>query len=137
MSVYDSRRINAGRRLQLVLLLFVLWDALALLAGLTFGSTLYEISGDRMSGILATRASLGGIVLVPMALYIYAIVRGPQRHQVVLWAGGIEQGAGALFALYHTALKDVEVQGAVVPLVVSCVLFVLLMVNLPRGQVAS
>jgi hypothetical protein len=79
MSSLDSRRPNAGRRLQVVLLLFALGDLLALPAGLSFGGPLYGASGDRLDGLLATRGSLSGMALVPLGLYIYAIARMPSR----------------------------------------------------------
>jgi hypothetical protein len=72
-----------------------------------------------------------------MALYIAAFVRGPLRHVGVLWLGAVELGAGALFAVYHFAAGDVEIDGIVLPLIISIGLLVLLLVNMPRTQATS
>src|SRR5215210_5497193 len=105
-------RSALARRLQLVLLLMVLWDILVLIADLSFGSPLLKTSDHKITGLIAGRAELGGAALVPMALYVYAIVRGPLRHPGLLWVGGFEQGAAALFSVFHLAAGDIEVEGA-------------------------
>ena len=134
MSVFESRHTTAQlRRLQLLLLAMILWDALALVASMTFGSPLAEIDGDRIGGVLAARVTFSGAVLVPMVIYLYALARNPQRHRGVIWAAVVEQGAAALFAVYHVAVKDINVEGAVVPLVVALVLLVGLLINMPRA----
>ena len=45
----------------------------------------------------------------------------------------VEQGAAALFAVYHVAVKDINVEGMVVPLIVALVLLIALLVNMPRA----
>ena len=138
MSSLDARRASSiNRRLQILLLLLILWDGIALLAEVSFGGPLFELSGDRISGLLAARGSFSGVTVVPVALYGYAFLRGPLRHRNILWAAVCEQGAGALFAVYHSAAGDIKFEGAILPLVVSAALFVLLLLNLPRGQVTT
>jgi len=138
MNTFESRRsVSSGRRLQLILLLLIAWDVLALLAELSFGGPLLKISGDEIGGFLAARGSFSGAALVPVGLYTYALVRGPLRHRNILWVAVIEQGAAALFAVYHVALNHVAVEGGILPLVVSLGLLVLLLVSMPRGQVSA
>ncbi len=115
----------------------VVWDALALIAELSFGSPLFKVSGDQIGGVLAAHGSFGGAMVVPLALYVYTFVRGPLRYRGVLWLGALEQSAAALFAVYHAAAGDVKVEGIIVPLVVSGALLVLLLVNMPRGATTS
>jgi len=43
----------------------------------------------------------------------------------------------ALFAVYHAAVKDIKVEGMILPLVVSLALTVLLLTNMPRGQTTT
>ena len=50
----------------------------------------------------------------------------------MLWLGVIEQGATALFAVYHTAVGDIDFEGMVLPLAVAAALLVLLLTNMPR-----
>jgi hypothetical protein len=49
----------------------------------------------------------------------------------------VEQGAAALFAVYHVAVKDINVVGAVVPLVIALVFLVALLINMPRAYVQA
>jgi hypothetical protein len=132
MSMLDSRQNTAQlRRLQLLLLLMILWDLLSLLAELSFGGPLIKIHDDAIGGILGARASFSGAALVPIGLYFYALVRGPMRHRGVLWCAALEQGGAALLGVYHVAVKDVEVSGTIAPLVVALVLLVLVLINMP------
>ena len=130
MSAVDAGSQN--RRLQFLLLLLIVWDALALAAELSFGGPLFEPSDGEIGGFLAARGSFGGAALVPLVAYIYGFVRGPLRHRGVLWLGVIEQGATALFAVYHTAVGDIDFEGMVLPLAVAAALLVLLLTNMPR-----
>ena len=137
MNTFESRRnVSSGRRLQLILLLLIAWDVIALLAELSFGGPLFKISGDSIGGLLAARGSFSGVALVPIALYVYAFVRGPLRHRNILWVAVVEQGAAALFAVFHVATNDIEVEGLIVPLVVALGLLVFLLVSMPRQQPA-
>jgi hypothetical protein len=138
MTTYDSRRsVSSVRRLQLVLLLLIAWDVIALLAELSFGGPLLKISDDKIGGWLAARGSFSGAATVPIGLYIYAFVRGPIRHRNILWVAVVEQGAAALFAVYHAARNHIELEGTVLPLVVALGLLVFLLVSMPRGQPAT
>jgi hypothetical protein len=134
MSVFESRQTTAQlRRLQLILVAMILWDVLAIITSLSFGGPLAEIDGDRIGGFLAARLTFSGAVFVPIVMYLYALARNPLRHRGVIWAGVVEQGAAALFAVYHVAVKDINVEGAVVPLVVALVFLVALLINMPRA----
>lgn len=140
MSAFESRQTTAQlRRLQMLLLVMILWDALALIAALSFGGPLSEIDDDHIGGVLAARVTFSGAVLVPMVMYLYALARNPLRHRGVIWAAVVEQGAAALFAVYHVAVKDISLEGAIVPMVVALVLLVGLLLNMPRAyaQAAS
>ncbi len=119
----------------MVLLLMIAWDALGLVAELTFGSPLFEISGGRISGVLAAHGSFGFSLAVPLTLYVYALVRGPLRYRGLLWVGVLEQVLVALSSIYHVAMKDITVEGIVLPLIVSLFLVVLLLTNMPFGQI--
>ena len=130
MSAVDAGSQN--RRLQFLLLLLIVWDALALAAELSFGGPLFEPSDGEIGGFLAARGSFGGAALVPLVAYLYGFARGPLRHRGVLWLGVIEQGATALFAVYHAALGDIDFEGMVLPLAVAAALLVLLLTNMPR-----
>jgi hypothetical protein len=135
MSAIESRRSDGTlRRLQILLLLMLLWDLVAVLAALSFGSTLMRIEGDEVGGILAARVSFSGAALVPMGVYFYGMVRNPLRHPGVLWVGIIEQAAAAILSIYHVVGGDIEPEGAVLTVVVSVVLLALLLVNMPRGD---
>ena len=134
MGAFESRQTTAQlRRLQLLLLVMIVWDVLAVIAALSFGSPLAEIDDDRIGGILAARVGFSGAVLVPIVMYLYALARNPLRHRGVIWAGVVEQGAAALFAVYHVAVKDINVEGTIVPLVVAVVLLIGLLINMPRA----
>lgn len=135
MSAIDGRRSNlALRRLQALLLLMLLWDLLAVLAALTFGSALMKIDGDEVGGFLAAKLSFSGAGLVPMGVYLYGLVRNPLRHPGVLWVGGLEQAAAVLLSAYHVGANDIKPEGAILTVVVSLVLLVLLLINVPRGE---
>lgn len=125
------------RRLQGVLMLMIAWDALALVAEFSFGSALFRAEGDEIRGFLAARGSFAGMALIPLAVYTFAVVRGPLKHRGALWVGGIEQSAGALFGVYHAAAGNIPIQSVAVTLVVSLVLLVLLVLTLPRGNYAA
>lgn len=134
MSTLDSRQNTAQlRRLQLLLLLMILWDVLALVAELSFGGPLIKIDDDAIGGILGARASFSGAAVVPIGLYFYALVRGPLRHRGVLWCAALEQGAAALFGVYHVAANHVEVGGTIAPVVVALVLLVMVLINMPNA----
>jgi hypothetical protein len=132
-------RLDDGplRRLQILLVLMLLWDLLALLASLSFGGALMKIDGDEIGGVLAAKLSFSGAALVPIAVYFYGLVRNPLRHPGVLWVGMIEQGAAVLFALYHVVAGDIAVEGAVLTVVVSTALLALLLVTVARGDMNS
>jgi hypothetical protein len=135
--VETARGLSPRVRLQLVLLLLIAWDLIGLLAELGFGSPLFKVSGDRVTGILAARGSFGGALVVPLTLYIYALIRGPMRYRGLVWIGVLEQAMVVVFAIYHTAANDIRVAGAVAPVVVSSALIVLLLLNMPRGPETS
>ena len=134
MSIDSRSSSQTTRKLQLLLLAMIAWDLLALVAEVSFGGPLLKIEGDKIGGVLAARGSLGGVAAVPMVLYFYALVRGPLRHRGVLWAGVVEQGVGALAAVFHATAGDIKTAGMIVPLVVSVALLVLLLLSMPRGQ---
>ena len=134
MSAFESRNTTAQlRRLQLLLMAMILWDLLAIIAALSFGGPLVEIDGDRIGGVLAARLTFSGAVLVPMVMYLYALARNPLRHRGVIWAAVVEQGAGALFAVYHVAAKDINLEGAIASIAVALILLVGLLINMPRA----
>lgn len=137
MSTYEGRSDLLARRLQVVLLLMLLWDVLAAAADLSFGGPLLKISGDKVTGLLAAKGAINGAVVVPIGMYLYAIVRGPLRHRAVLWAAGLEQGAAVFFAIWHLAIGDIRLAGFILPMIVASTLLVLLLINLPRGQAPS
>jgi hypothetical protein len=128
-------KAESTSRLRLLLLAMIAWDLLAVAAELSFGSPLLKIEGNKLGGLLAARASMGGATVVTAVMYFYALVRGPVRHRGVLWAGVVELVAGALFAVYHVAIGDIELGGAVLPLVVSLALLIGLLISMPRSQV--
>ncbi|HEX5371000.1 MAG TPA: hypothetical protein VFY10_16470 [Dehalococcoidia bacterium] len=135
MTSFEAQQSNLQlRRLQLLLLLMILWDLLALLAEISFGGPLMKVSGDHIGGFMAAKTSMSGAALVPICLYLYALARNPMRHRGVLWAGVVEQAAAAAFAVYHLVASDIKVDGMVLPLVVSAVFLLLLLVNMPRAQ---
>ena len=134
MSIDSHSSSQTTRKLQLLLLAMIAWDLLALVAEVSFGGPLLRIEGDKIGGLLAARGSLGGAAAVAIVLYLYALIRGPIRHRGVLWAGVVEQGAGALAAVFHATAGDVKTTGMIAPLVVSVTLLVLLLLSMPRGQ---
>jgi hypothetical protein len=134
MSVIEGRQSNNLRRLQVLLLLMLLWDLLAVLAALSFGSGLMKIDGDEIGGFLGAKTSLSGAGLVPVAVYFYGIVRNPLRHPGVIWVGIVEQAAAIVASLYHVVGNDLQLEGAILTIVVSVVLLALLVVNMPRGD---
>src|SRR5581483_3503886 len=135
--VETSRGLSPRVRLQLVLLLLIAWDLVGLLAELSFGSPLFKVSGDRVTGILAARGSFGGALVVPLTLYIYALIRGPMRYRGLVWIGVLEQAMVVVFAVYHTVADDIKVAGAVAPIIVSGALVVLLLLNMPPATETS
>ena len=136
-SVEPSRGLSPRLGLKPVLVLLIAWEVLGLLAELSFGGPLLHISGSKISGILAARASTSGALVVPLALYIYAFVRGPSRYRGLLWVAVLEQSMVVVFAIYHVVGNDVAFEGAIVPAVVSALLVLLLLVNMPRGEVTA
>jgi hypothetical protein len=116
-------------------LLLIVWEAIGLLAELSFGGPLINVDDGKIGGALAARGSLGGALVVPLTLYIYALVRGPLRYRGLMWIGVLEQAMVALFAVFHIAADDIQPEGAVLPIVVSLGLVALLLVNMPRGDV--
>jgi hypothetical protein len=138
MSTMDARQARAiNRRIQLLLVLLIVWDALAIVAELSFGSALFKIEGTRMAGLLAARGSFSGAALVPLGIYVFTFFRGPVRHRNLLWAGVVEQGATAFFAVYHLAINDIKFEAAAIAFVVSLVFLVALLLNIPRGQAVA
>lgn len=132
MSTLESRQTTAQlRRLQLLLLFMILWDLLALAGELTFGGPLIGLDEGEIDGVLGARASFAGAAVVPIGLYFYALVRGAARHRFVLWCAALEQGSAALFGVYHVAANHIELEAALVPLVVAVVLLVLVLINMP------
>ena len=139
MSTFDTHRSpsSTGRRLQFVLLLLIIWDVFALLAEITAGGPFFKLEADEASGWLGGRGSFSGAALVPMACYVYALVRGPMKHRAVLWIAVIEQAATALFVVFHFASGLLEVEGLIAPLAVSLALLIAVLVNFPRGPATS
>ena len=132
MSTLESRQTTAQlRRLQLLLLLMILWDLLALAGELSFGGPLIKLKDGEIDGLLGARASFGGAAVMPIGLYLYALVRGPARHRFVLWCAALEQGSAALFGVYHVAANDIDLTPALAPLIVAVALLVLVLINMP------
>jgi hypothetical protein len=131
----EGRPSNANlRRLQVLLILMLLWDLIGVLASFSFGSSLMKIDGDEIGGLLAAKASFSGAGIVPIAVYFYGIVRNPIRHPGVLGVGIVEQAAAIIVSLYHVVGNDLKIEGAILTVVVSVVLLALLVVNMPRGD---
>ena len=132
MSTLESRQSTAQlRRTQLLLLLLILWDLMALVGELSFGGPLIKIDDGQLDGILGARASFAGAAVMPICLYFYALVRGSSRHRFVLWCAALEQGAALLFGVYHVAANDIELAPALIPLAVAGTLLVLVLINMP------
>jgi hypothetical protein len=136
-SVEPSRGLSPRLGLKTVLLLLIAWDVIGLLAELSFGGPLLKVSGDKIGGIIAARGSTSGMLVVPVTLYMYAFVRGPQRYRGLVWVGVLEQAMVVMFAIYHAAAGDVVAEGAFVPIAVSALLVVLLLLNIPRENETS
>jgi hypothetical protein len=134
MSVQKRPNLSAQRRLQLVLLLMIVWEALLLVSELTFGSSLFEIDGDQVGGVLGARGALSGAAVVPIALYGFAVTRGPLRHPSILLIAALEQVAAIVFGGYHVLVDDIEAGSYVVPLAVSLAFLTLIVINTPRGD---
>lgn len=132
--IETSRGLSPRLRLQLVLLLLIGWDAIGLLAELSFGGPLIKVDDGKIGGVLAARAAMGGALVVPLTLYIYALVRGPMRYRGLVWIGVLEQAIIPVFAGFHIAANDINAAGAILPVAVSLGLVVLLLVNMPRGD---
>jgi hypothetical protein len=132
-----SNGFSTTNRLRLVLLVMIGWDVLLTIAELSFGSPLFEVDGDEIGGFLGARGGFGGTALIPMAIYVFVLVRGPLRYRNLLWVGVIEHGATVLFAVYHVAVDDLGVEDAIVPFVVSAWILVLLLLHMPRGSVVT
>jgi hypothetical protein len=124
-------------RLQVVLLLLIVWDVLGIAAELTYGGPLFKLSGDKIDGFLGARGAFNGGLFVPLAIYAYAFVRGPGRRGGLLWVGVVEQLAGALFGVYHVASGDVRFGAAVAQLAVSLALLLAVLLNMPREPATS
>jgi hypothetical protein len=134
MSTLESRQTTAQlRRLQILLLVMIVWDLLAIAGELSFGGPLIKLEDGEIDGVLGARASFAGAAVMPIGLYLYALVRGPARHRFVLWCAALEQGAAALFGVYHVAAGDIDLAPALVTLVVSITLLVLVLVNMPNA----
>lgn len=111
----------------------IVWEALALIAELSFGGPLFETSGAKIDGFLGARAGLGGVAIVPLAIYAVVIFRGPSRYGGLLWFGVLEQGATALLTVYHLAVDDVTFSASILPLAAALTFLVLLLLLMPRG----
>ena len=132
MSMLESRQSTAQlRRLQLLLLLLILWDLLALAGELSFGGPLIKLDEGEIEGVLGSRTSFAGAAVLPLGLYFYALVRGSARHRFVLWCAALEQGGAALFGVYHITADDIDFGPALVTLIVSVFLLVLVLINMP------
>jgi hypothetical protein len=138
MSTLEAPRGLSPRvRIQIVLVLLIFWEAIGLLAELGFGGPLIHVSDGKVTGVLAPRLSLGGALVVPLTLYIYALVRGAMRYRGLLWIGVLEQSMVVLFAVFHGIAGDIEFGSALVPVGISAGLLALLLANMPRGQITS
>jgi hypothetical protein len=134
MTVQKRSSLSTQRRLQLVLLLMIAWEALLLVSELSFGSSLFDIDGDQISGVLGARGSLSGAAVIPIALYGFAFTRGPLKHPSILVVAALEQVAAIVFGAYHLFVNDIEAGSFIVPLAVSLSFLTLIVVNLPRGD---
>jgi hypothetical protein len=132
MTVQKRSNLSAQRRLQLVLLLMIAWEALLLVSELAFGSALFDVDGDQISGVLGARGSLSGAAVIPIALYGFAFTRGPLKHPSILLLAALEQVAAIVFGAYHLFVNDIDAGSFVVPLAVSLTFLTLIVVNMPR-----
>ena len=138
-SSYDARRSSSstGRRLQFVLLLLIVWDVFALVAELAVGSPFFKLEAGEATGWLAGKGSFSGAALVPISIYVYALMRGPMRHRSVFWVAALEQIATALFAVFHLSTGVLEFEGFIAPVVVSLALLVVVLTHFPRNQLTA
>jgi hypothetical protein len=136
MTVAGTRR-GPSVSIQVVLVLLIIWDGAALLAELTYGGFLFKPSDGQIGGILGARGAFNGAAIVPLTLYVYALVRGPMRYRGLIWVGVLEQSISAAAAAYHLILDDVEPVAAIPTLAISVGLLVLLLMNMPRGPETS
>jgi len=134
MTVQKRPDLSTQRRLQLVLLLMIAWEVLLLFSEITFGSSLFQVDGDQISGVLGARGSLSGAAVIPIALYGFAFTRGPLRYPSILLVGAIEQVATIVFGAYHLFVDDIDAASYIVPLAVSLTFLTLILINLPRGD---
>jgi hypothetical protein len=134
MNTQKRLSLSAQRRLQLVLLIMIAWEGLLLASELSFGSALFDIDGDQISGVLGSRGGFSGAAVIPIALYGFAFTRGPMRHPSILLIAALEQVAAILFGGYHVIVEDLELGSYIVPLAVSLALLALIIVNTPRGD---
>jgi hypothetical protein len=132
MTVQKRSTLSAQRRLQLVLLLLIAWEALLLVSELSFGSSLFDVDGDQISGVLGARGSLSGAAVIPIALYGFAFTRGPLKHPSILLVAALEQVAAIVFGAYHLFVNDIDAGSYIVPLAVSLTFLTLIVVNMPR-----
>ena len=135
MTSYDARHsTSTGRNLQFILLLLIIWDVFALVAEIAAGSPFFKLEAGEATGWLAAKGSFSGATLVPISVYVYALVRGPLRHRSVFWVATVEQIGTALFATFHLSTGLLEVEGYVIPVVVSLALLIVVLANFPRHQ---
>lgn len=135
MSTYEPRSLTSiVQRLRLILFLMIIWEALAIISELSFGSFLFDISGDKISGLLAGRGSFGGAAVMPMFIYIYAL-RAPLRYRGLLYLAMLENAAAILFGVFHLAVGNIEAQGVIATMVISAFFLAAFLLNLPRGKV--
>ena|SRR5438876_1210922 len=138
MRPVDSRRgLSPRLRLQVVLLLLIVWDVLGIAAELTFGGPLFKFSGSKIDGLLGARGGFNGALFIPLAVYAYALVRGTGSRGGLLWVAVIEQLTGALLGVYHVASGDVRFGAAIAQLAVSLALLVVVLLNMPREPATS
>ena len=136
MSTFQPRSLTSiVQRLRLLLFLMIVWEGLAIIAELSFGTFFFEISGDKISGLLAGRGSFGGAAVMPMFIYIYAL-RSPLRYRGLLYLAVLENASALLFCVYHLAVGDIEGPSVVPTMAVSAAFVVAFLLNLPRGKVA-
>ena len=136
MSTYEPRSLTSiVQRLRLILFLMIIWEALAVIAELSFGGFLFEISGSKISGFLGARGSFAGAALLPMFIYIYAL-RAPLRYRGLLYLAVLENAVAILFVLIHLAVGDLEAQAAFATMLISAVFLLAFLLNLPRGRVS-
>jgi hypothetical protein len=135
MSTLETRQATAQlRRVQTLLVLLILWDVLALMAEFSFGGALMKIDDGAIGGYLGARASFSGATVLPIGLYLYALVRGATRHRFILWCAALEQGSAVVLGAYHVAMDNVALGAAVGPVAAAGVLLLLVLVNMPGSS---